>query len=284
MPQELTFPNSHLEFARILKDNNNCISTTLSFVSQNVQLDFEERKQLEATLLRVKSRVRKAKKPLDYLEGDWWHYSTSMEPELKRNRFYYTVVLSSDYEEVISTLSANHKKSFDNLTMQQQERSRLSNVLESTKALSIVDNTSEIKITTLALQLLSSQTKQREMAKRNSIVLQSDIQMYPNPETPLSAYMPSAICPPRPPYFCRQMSTLPPPRAQDFPLQIQIADRLDGSGCHTVYNQSNTYTDTKSFILFCFRSVKIIGNSSSELLKNNTPNSPFPQRPIFRSL
>ncbi|KAI6653970.1 hypothetical protein LOD99_3146 [Oopsacas minuta] len=77
------------------------------------------------------------------------------------------------------------------------------------------------------------------------------------------------------------MSTLPLPPAQDFPLQFQIADGLDGSGSHTVYNQSNTNTDTKSFILFCFRAVKIISNSGRELWKNNTPNSPFAQRPIF---
>ncbi|KAI6655659.1 hypothetical protein LOD99_1799 [Oopsacas minuta] len=327
MTQELTFPNSHLEFAKILKDNNNCISTTLSFFEQNFQIDFEERKQLEATLLRVRSRIRKAKKSLDCLEGDWWHCGISMEPELKRNRFYDTVELSSDDEEVISTLSANHRKSIDNLTMQQQ-RSRLSNVLESIKALSIVENTSEIKIAALALQLLSNQTKQREIAKvsksvvydkfsgqfgkllkkeldvtktvflldlleigrrkytqlryhllssdirfpayyriveeTNSIILRSDIQMYPNPETPLGAYVHATAT-----------------SSQDFPLQFQIADGLDGSGSHTVYNQSNTNTDTKSFILFCIRAVKVISNSGRELWKNNTPNSPFAQRPIF---
>ncbi|KAI6653968.1 hypothetical protein LOD99_3144 [Oopsacas minuta] len=104
MTQELTFPNSHLEFAKILKDNNNCISTTLSLFEQNFQMDFEERKQLEATLLRVRTRIRKAKKSLDCLEGDWWHCGISMELELKRNRFYDTVELSSDDEEVISTL------------------------------------------------------------------------------------------------------------------------------------------------------------------------------------
>ncbi|KAI6660046.1 hypothetical protein LOD99_14387 [Oopsacas minuta] len=133
-------------------------------------MDFEERKQLEATLLRVRSRIRKAKKSLDCLEGDWWHCGISMEPELKRNRFYDTVELSSDDEEVISTLSANHRKSIDNLTMQQQ-RSRLPNVLESIKALSIVENISEIKIATLALQLLSNQTKQREIAKVSKSVV-----------------------------------------------------------------------------------------------------------------
>ncbi|KAI6653969.1 hypothetical protein LOD99_3145 [Oopsacas minuta] len=53
----------------------------------------------------------------------------------------------------------------------QQQRSRLSNVLESIKALSIVENISEIKIAALALQLLSNQTKQREIAKVSKSVV-----------------------------------------------------------------------------------------------------------------
>ncbi|KAI6652951.1 hypothetical protein LOD99_4028 [Oopsacas minuta] len=93
-----------------------------------------------------------------------------MEPELKRNRFYDTVELASEDEKVISTLSANHRKSIDNLTMQQQSL-RLSNVLEPINALSIVENTSEIKIAALTLQLLSNQTKQREIAKVSKSVV-----------------------------------------------------------------------------------------------------------------
>ncbi|KAI6658662.1 Transposable element P transposase [Oopsacas minuta] len=134
-------------------------------------MDFEERKQLEATLLRVRSNIRKTKKSLDCLEGDWWHCGISMEPELKRNRFYDTVELSSYDGEVISTLSANHRKSIDYLTMQQRQRLRLTNILESVKALSIVENTSEIKIAALALQLLSNQTKQQEIAKVSKSVV-----------------------------------------------------------------------------------------------------------------
>ncbi|KAI6651394.1 hypothetical protein LOD99_5201 [Oopsacas minuta] len=170
MAQELTFPNSHLEFAKIVKGNNYCTSTTLSFFEQNLQMDFEERKQLEATLLQVRSRIRKAKKSIDCLEGGWWHCGISTETEVKRNRFYDTTELSSDDEEVITALSANHRKSIDNLTMQ-KHRSRISNVLESIKALSIVENTPEIKIVALALQLLSNQTKQREIAKVSKSVV-----------------------------------------------------------------------------------------------------------------
>ena len=81
--------------------------------------------------------------------------------------------------------------------------------------------------------------------------------------------------------FLRILSTLPFPTTQDFPLQFQIADGLDGSGSHTVYNQTTTNTETKSFILFCFRPIKIIGCSGNILWKNVNPNSPFTQRPIF---
>ena len=103
--------------------------------------------------------------------------------------------------------------------------------------------------------------------------------MYPNSVTPVGVYVPYAQ------YvrhtFCRIMLTVPPPKAQDFPLQFQIADGLDGSGSHTVYNQSNTNTDTKSFILFCFKPIQITSFSGREIWKNTCPNSPFTQRPIF---
>ena len=45
--------------------------------------------------------------------------------------------------------------------------------------------------------------------------------------------------------FLRIMSTLPLPPTQDFPLQFQIADGIDGSGRHTVYNQTITNTEMK---------------------------------------
>ena len=265
-----------------------------------------------------------------------------MEPELKRNRINNPLDLPSDDDEEVSILTVDHRKSINTLSMQQQ-RSRLSSVLESIKSLSIIDNTSEVKIAALALQLLSNQTDNLAVAKvsksivydrfpgqfgeilkqnlevnkavflidfleiarrkytqlrhhllssdicfpayhkvveqRNNIILRTDIQMYPNSVTPVGVYVPYAQ------YvrhtFCRIMLTVPPPKAQDFPLQFQIADGLDGSGSHTVYNQSNTNTDTKSFILFCFKPIQITSFSGREIWKNTCPNSPFTQRPIF---
>ena len=103
--------------------------------------------------------------------------------------------------------------------------------------------------------------------------------MYPNPTNPVGVHEPYAQ------YvrhtFCRILSTIPPPSTQYFPLRFQIAGGLDGSGSHTIYNQVNTNTETKSFILFCFKPVQIT-SCGVNLLKNNSPNSPFfTQHPIF---
>ena len=61
MAEELSSANSDLELAKILKDNNNCVSTTLNYLGEIFEIAFQTRKQLEALLLRVRSKIRKAK-------------------------------------------------------------------------------------------------------------------------------------------------------------------------------------------------------------------------------
>ena len=142
------------------------------------------------------------------------------------------------------------------------------------------------KYTQLRQNLLSSEIhfpSYRKVAEhRNSIILRHLIQPYPTVANPIGIHIPYAQ------YvrhtFLRILSTLPFPTTQDFPLQFQIADGLDGSGSHTVYNQTTTNTETKSFILFCFRPIKITGCSGNILWKNVKPNSPFTQRPFFSML
>ena len=78
---------------------------------------------------------------------------------------------------------------------------------------------------------------------RDSIILRHLIQPYPTVVNPIVMHVLYAQ------YvrhtFLRIMSTLPPPLTQDFPLQLQISDGLDGSGGHTVYNQTIANTETK---------------------------------------
>ena len=69
--------------------------------------------------------------------------------------------------------------------------------------------------------------------------------------------------------------------SDEFPLTFQIADGLDGSGCHTIYDQQNTNTNTRMFIIFGFKPISIHTISNRVVWQNNSPNSPFSQRPIF---
>ena len=103
------------------------------------------------------------------------------------------------------------------------------------------------KYTNLRHHLLSSDIYfpafYKVVEQRNSIILRNIIKLYPNPACPVGAHVPYA-------QYVRHtldiiLLTIPSPAAQDFPLRFQIADGLDGSGSHRIYNHSNTNTETK---------------------------------------
>ena len=114
---------------------------------------------------------------------------------------------------------------------------------------------------------------------RNILISRESIQLYPNPHQPIGVQTP---------YYLqvqqtleRILTTLSPLNIEEFPLKFRIADGLDGSGCHTIYNQMNTNTTTKNFILFCFKPISISTSSNRLVWQNKYPNSPFSQRPVF---
>ena len=156
--------NPALEFARVLKDNDNCILTTLNFLGQYIDLDLDKWKNLEAVLIRIRSKVKNAKKSLDCLEGEWWFSNISIISDMEKLRISDPLESWLDENEEVITTSTYHRKILTDLSMQQQ-RHRLSIVLESIKELSITENTSEITIAALALQLLSNQTANQDIAK-----------------------------------------------------------------------------------------------------------------------
>ena len=54
------------------------------------------------------------------------------------------------------------------------------------------------------------------------------------------------------------------PLVEDFPRTFQIADGLDGSGSHTIYNHQNTNTSTVIYtILFQTRCNKVFDKKAS---------------------
>ncbi|KAI6661435.1 hypothetical protein LOD99_13307 [Oopsacas minuta] len=72
------------------------------------------------------------------------------------------------------------------------------------------------------------------------------------------------------------------PDGPKYPLELTIADGLDGSGCHKIYNQfyGNPQFNTKNFILFAFKMLSIIDSDGNTFWSNQIPNSPFCVRPM----
>ena len=64
----------------------------------------------------------------------------------------------------------------------------------------------------------------------------------------------------------RLFETIPPLSDSQFPLTIKIADGLDGSGCHQIYNQYelNPTPCTKNYILFAFKQLSIMDSENSQ--------------------
>ena len=67
-----------------------------------------------------------------------------------------------------------------------------------------------------------------------------------------------------------------------YPIELEIADGLDGSGSHRIYNQisNNPNFTTKNFLLFAFKVLSIKDRNSATLWCNYLPNSPFSTRPV----
>ena len=111
---------------------------------------------------------------------------------------------------------------------------------------------------------------------RDIVISRPSICLYPDPVKPIGVHLPYFLQVKR--TLERILSTIDQRSSEEFPLTFKIADGLDGSGCHTIYNQPQTNTSTKNFILFCFKPISIHTTSGRVVWQNN---SPFSQRPIF---
>ena len=110
------------------------------------------------------------------------------------------------------------------------------------------------------------------------MILRDLIHIYPNPSKPIGVCTSYIL-------FVKQtverILSVHPPSSGDFPLTFKMADGLDGSGSHTIYNQISSNTSTKNYILFCFKPISITTNSGQIAWQNPSPNSSFAQRPVF---
>ena len=73
MAEHKIVPKTRLDLARILKANDYGISETLFQLERQLELELDQdiKDSLRALLRRIKDAAKKAKKSLDYLEGDW---------------------------------------------------------------------------------------------------------------------------------------------------------------------------------------------------------------------
>ena len=68
-----------MDLARILRANENCIVTTLDYLGELYGLNIDKKSKLEVMLRRIRDTIRKAKKSLESLDGDWWHSEACFE-------------------------------------------------------------------------------------------------------------------------------------------------------------------------------------------------------------
>ena len=269
---------------------------------------------------------------MDQLNNEWW---TSEIPwEAKPNK----VPVKSSGPSGSSTQSQTRKSLFS--VSLQQQRTRLSFILEQLKEVAAIENSCPVVIAALSLQLLANEEDNRQVALvakqivanggfsnlndkvvpldkalfvldlvgvgrriytqlrqtlipksiifpsyskvadlRNILISRPSIHLYPDTIQPIGVYTS---------YFLqvkktleRILSTINLPASEEFLLTFRIADGLDGSGCHNIYNQQHTNTNTKNFIQFCFKPISIHTKSNTVVWRNNSHNSPFSQRPVF---
>ena len=161
MAEHKIVPKTRLDLARILKANDYGISETLFQLERQLELELDQdiKDSLRALLRRIKDAAKKARKSLDNLEGDWWNSEISLELETKVGLSFEPPSI-----DVKEATYVHYRKDLDNITLQQQ-RVRLSSVLDSIRVLAEIENTSQVKIAALALQLLSNKIDDRQIAK-----------------------------------------------------------------------------------------------------------------------
>ena len=79
----------------------------------------------------------------------------------------------------------------------------------------------------------------------------------------------------------RLFDTLPPIVESHYPLSIKVADGLDGSGSHQLYNQFEAnVSSTKQYIIFGSKIVKVTDVTCNTIWSNEKPNSTVGIRPV----
>ena len=157
------------DLAQILTHNEFNISVTASKVLELLNFDETKLVPITSLLSKIKTNIKRSKRSVDSLNSEWWNHEIPWES----NRIQVTTSVSMD---------SKVKKNLFSLQLQQQ-RIRLSSILEQIRETAIMEGSTPVEIAALVLQLLANECDNRKIAKLAKEVISSGgfsgIVMYP---------------------------------------------------------------------------------------------------------
>ena len=73
--------------AKILKTNELNVQEMLTQIEESVEIDLSQKHTLQSWLWRVRNNVKKVKKSIDELDGDWWNSELDLNIQTKKCRY-----------------------------------------------------------------------------------------------------------------------------------------------------------------------------------------------------
>ena len=148
-------PENRRDLAQILKNNEFNILVAADEIVSILNLDEERYESVTFLLRKIQNNIRKSKKFVDQLNNEWWNSAIPWEPKSTKTPSNSSTLVSLD---------PNIRKNLFSIRLQQQ-RVRLSSILELIRETAIIEGYSPIEIAALALQLLANEVDNRKVAK-----------------------------------------------------------------------------------------------------------------------
>ena len=157
---EVSFPRNRRDFAYILKKNEFNIPEAVNEVITLLNIEEELTDSVASYMRIVQSNLKKSKKSVDQLNSEWW--ISEIPWQAKPNKV--PVKCSGSSGSLKTSTQSQTRKSLFSVTLQQQ-RTRLSFILEQLKEVASIENSSPVVIAALSLQLLANEEDNRQVAK-----------------------------------------------------------------------------------------------------------------------
>ena len=156
---EITYPKSRLDLAFMLKRLHFNVNDSINELLDILGLDEDKKASVSCLFRRINTSLKKSHRPIESLsEDEWWNHEIPWQPCPKKN---ITNLESATCSTV--SKSKHFRKSLLSLTIKQQ-RTRLESVLECVRLVAESEETSQITIASLVLQLLANERNNRDIA------------------------------------------------------------------------------------------------------------------------